>query len=268
MPVFLLCCSRTGSTLLRYIIDSHPDVVCPPEFHIVNLAGSLLQGYQIALSPNGFTSEQDLRNATRDNIRTQLDQFMGQVCRSAGKKRWCEKSVYTSDNIQFINWLYPDARYICLYRNCLDQVASGIETLKDYPTGAEYGFKPFLDKTRPNIESGVANYWLEKTSTAFNIEKTFADQVFRIRYEDVVASKDATFAELFSFLGLDWNRSILDTVFNKSHHLGPGDHKIVNTDRIHANSVGRGHEIDLAKLSNEQIRSINNAHIELGYERL
>src|ERR1700722_838384 len=36
-PAFILTTSRSGSTLLRFIIDSHPDFVCPPE---TNLAGA------------------------------------------------------------------------------------------------------------------------------------------------------------------------------------------------------------------------------------
>jgi hypothetical protein len=30
-PVFVLTASRSGSTLLRFILDSHHDLACPPE---------------------------------------------------------------------------------------------------------------------------------------------------------------------------------------------------------------------------------------------
>jgi Sulfotransferase family len=33
-PVFVLCMSRSGSTLLRLILDTHPDLACPPETNI------------------------------------------------------------------------------------------------------------------------------------------------------------------------------------------------------------------------------------------
>jgi hypothetical protein len=33
-PTFILATSRSGSTLLRFIIDSHPDFACPPETQV------------------------------------------------------------------------------------------------------------------------------------------------------------------------------------------------------------------------------------------
>src|SRR4051812_31229152 len=37
-PVFLIGCPRSGTTLLRMILDSHPNVACPPEsFFLLDL---------------------------------------------------------------------------------------------------------------------------------------------------------------------------------------------------------------------------------------
>jgi hypothetical protein len=33
-PIFVLTVARSGSTLLRFILDSHPDLACPPETNI------------------------------------------------------------------------------------------------------------------------------------------------------------------------------------------------------------------------------------------
>jgi len=30
-PVFVLCNGGSGSTLLRFVLDAHPDLACPPE---------------------------------------------------------------------------------------------------------------------------------------------------------------------------------------------------------------------------------------------
>ncbi|MFN2568680.1 MAG: sulfotransferase [Candidatus Dormibacteria bacterium] len=42
-PIFVVCCSRSGSTLLRYILDTHPLVACPPELHVAQLCRRLLR---------------------------------------------------------------------------------------------------------------------------------------------------------------------------------------------------------------------------------
>jgi hypothetical protein len=30
-PLFVLCMGRSGSTLLRFLLDAHPELACPPE---------------------------------------------------------------------------------------------------------------------------------------------------------------------------------------------------------------------------------------------
>jgi hypothetical protein len=40
-PVFVLCMGRTGSTLLRFLLDAHPDLACPPETNVSALCGQL-----------------------------------------------------------------------------------------------------------------------------------------------------------------------------------------------------------------------------------
>ena len=33
-PVFVLCSGRSGLTLLRFLLDAHPDLACPPEMKL------------------------------------------------------------------------------------------------------------------------------------------------------------------------------------------------------------------------------------------
>ena len=33
-PVFVLCNGRSGSTLLRFLLDGHPELACPPETNL------------------------------------------------------------------------------------------------------------------------------------------------------------------------------------------------------------------------------------------
>ena len=40
-PVFVLCTSRSGSTLLRFVLDAHPDLACPPEMKLPNVLAQL-----------------------------------------------------------------------------------------------------------------------------------------------------------------------------------------------------------------------------------
>ena len=42
-PILVLCNARSGSTLLRYLLDTHPDIAAPPETPLGALCASLVQ---------------------------------------------------------------------------------------------------------------------------------------------------------------------------------------------------------------------------------
>ena len=46
-PVFILTGSRSGSTLLRFILDTHPEFACPPETMITAACVALLRSWDI-----------------------------------------------------------------------------------------------------------------------------------------------------------------------------------------------------------------------------
>ena len=40
-PVLVLCAAQPGSTLLRFMLDSHPDLARPPETNLAVMAGQM-----------------------------------------------------------------------------------------------------------------------------------------------------------------------------------------------------------------------------------
>lgn len=59
-PIFVLCYARSGSTLLRYILDTHPEIVAPPELHLLTAARQLAWVFQhTAQVPSAEGSEAD-----------------------------------------------------------------------------------------------------------------------------------------------------------------------------------------------------------------
>ncbi|MGH9939155.1 MAG: sulfotransferase, partial [Blastocatellia bacterium] len=41
-PIFILSCPRSGSTLLRYVVDTHPEICCPVELRFGALCERLV----------------------------------------------------------------------------------------------------------------------------------------------------------------------------------------------------------------------------------
>src|SRR4051794_22780331 len=97
-PIFILCHPRSGSTLMRYILDTHEDICCPPELHLGRLAEQLIRINSILYERNPRYSDPALLDEkVHACVRQGLEEIMGRVCREYEKKQWCEKSVTTVD---------------------------------------------------------------------------------------------------------------------------------------------------------------------------
>ncbi len=268
-PTFVLCFSRTGSTLLRYVLDTHPLLGCPPEFHVGRVGKTLKRTYKIILDEERFEDEQALEDFAIERVREHFDAMFNRYLHNRGKQAWCEKSVFSIDHLGLIRRLFPEARFVCLYRNCLDMVASGLEVLRRFdPSGQRYGFNTYLEQTRPLAEAGLADYWIDKTQRVLDAERELGGRAYRIEYEDLTAKSQATVPGLFEFLGVEYDPTLLDNVFQEKHVQGPGDPKIRQAQEIHVRSVGRGHAVSRVKIGADRVRRINELHAQLGYPEL
>lgn len=259
-PVFVLSHERSGSTLLRYIIDTHPQVCSPAHLHLGQLCRSL---YTSVL----FSLGQMFDEATRERLvaaetRRIIDDLMGRYTKAKGKQTWCEK---TTENLQYVRILhdvFPDARYICLYRNCMDVVHSSIEC-------SRWGFMPelapYVQKRPENIVAAMVESWVEKTGILLEFEQAHASQCFRIKYETLVAEPSQTLAAMFAALGLDWDDELLSAVFSTPHDQGSGDQKILFTKKVNTDSIGRGSTIARDNIPAELLVRMNSLLAQLEY---
>jgi protein-tyrosine sulfotransferase len=145
-PVFVLCMGRSGSTLLRLILDTHPDLACPPETNIPALCSqlavvwSLIEGAPLSLQRGDAPPA--IPDAAIAGIRTTMDLMTVPYLERRGKKRYCDKSLGTARFAELLTRIYPAARFICLFRHPLDMISSGLEAC---PWGLNgYGFDPYI----------------------------------------------------------------------------------------------------------------------------
>ena len=103
--MFVVTLARSGSTLLRYLLDSHPDVVSPPE---LNLSGMLqhtaalwtsvdlaLGNLLIGVDPMPAMSPEVTRKA-----RKVVDDVMATFAEAEGASVFCDKSLTTVDHLR------------------------------------------------------------------------------------------------------------------------------------------------------------------------
>ena len=117
-PVFILSCYRTGSTLMRYIFDTHPDVYSPPEVSLGQAATHLAH---LEAGLNGFKLDparlDQLPAESVAGIRAVLGGRMDAATARHGKRLWCEKSPSNLAFLGLLRLVFPEARFVCLYRH-------------------------------------------------------------------------------------------------------------------------------------------------------
>jgi putative sterol carrier protein len=182
-----------------------------------------------------------------------------------GKYKWCEKTTLNIDYLSILNNIFPDGKFICLYRNCLDVINSCINR-------SSWGFMPELTpyvKNNPdNFVAAMAESWLEKNQKLFSFEQQHQDQCFRLTYESLVTEPNRILSSLFEFLGFEWDAQLLDKVFITHHDYGDGDTKILFAEKISQSSIGKGGRIPLSKLQEDLSRKIDILHNALGYQSI
>lgn len=267
-PVFILTSSRSGSTLLRFILDSHPDLACPPETNITGAALHLLRSWSVLEQASGqeraASASTPVPVPVVDSVRTTLDFAYGRYLERHGKTRWCDKSLETPMYTSILRALYPKARFLCLYRHCMDVIASGIEIS---PWGLSgFGFSAYAAQNPGNSVEAIASYWADCSSLIMKYERDNSDRCYRIRYEDLVADPESVTARIFSFLRVTQCPGITQACFETPHdERGPADEKIWFTNRVSASSVGSGRRIPAALISHPTLSSVNGLLADLGY---
>ena len=267
-PVFVLCNGRSGSTLLRFLLDAHPDLACPPETNLPSLCGqlatvwSLIEGAPLAAKRGDEPPV--IPDAAIAGVRQTMDQMLGSYLSRRGKKRYCDKSLGTARLADLLMRIYPDARFLCLYRHPMDVIASGIEAC---PWGLNgYGFDPYIADTPGNSVMALARFWADSVSITLAAEESFPDHSHRVYYEDITVASEDVAAGVFEFLGAAPAPGVSESCFSSQRErFGPGDHKIWFTSSITDSSVGRGWAIPIGMIAPPLLATINELCDKLGY---
>jgi hypothetical protein len=268
-PVFILTASRSGSTLLRFILDTHPDFACPPETMITAACVSLLQSWDILENAGSgaqrlVTEPARLPDQALDTVRDTVDRLYASYLARRGRPRWCDKSLDSLYNAELLAQLYPQARFVCLYRHCMDVIASGAEVC---PWGvSRFGFDAYVARHPGNTVAAIGNYWADCVGAMLHFEDRQPGRCHRVRYEDLVTAPEEVTADLLSFLGAAPMPGITATCFSTPHDGdGPGDEKIWFTTKVSAETIGRGVKVPADALAGPMRAEINDALANLGY---
>lgn len=219
-PGFIIGVYRSGTTLLRYVLDSHPHIAVPPESNFLNGVAALWgdEWYRKGLLGVGVDD---------DGLRQRLKAFAGDIfddyARAKGKRRWFDKTPSYVDILPALHDIFgAECRYIMLYRHGLD-VANSMATM--HGNDVERGpARRFAERFPASARLTNACYWAEQCEKMLAFEAAHPEQCFRIHYEDYSSEPARYLPPLFEFLGEAWDPTVLE-FYARQHDHGLQDFK-------------------------------------------
>ena len=224
-PIFILGCQRSGTSLMRRILDSHSNIACPPESaFIVQLA----RVYEIKRALQGLIDMGFSEADVLEQMRIFTSHFFEQYAISKGKQRWADKTAHYVNHADTIDLMFKGkVLYIGIIRHGLDVAYS----LRDFDWGV---LTPYLAN---GTEKPIATvrFWRDQNIKLLNFRDRVKDRFHLVRYEELTTQPRRVLKAVFEFLDEPWEEAILN-YNNFEHDSGFEDPKISNYKEIKPNS--------------------------------
>ncbi|HEY1707503.1 MAG TPA: sulfotransferase [Rhizomicrobium sp.] len=200
-PIFIGGVPRSGTTLLRVILDSHPNIFCGTELRVIQgLAQLWRNAWDSAADPLRAAYGIDA-DTFRAIFRDLILSFLKPAWDRSGKPRLAEKTPSNFLAFAELRLLFPDSPLIHIIRDGRDVVTSRIERDLD--------LAPDIDPVA--IAALRARNWAEAMAMRARLleDAHFTTHYFEVRYEDLVREPWRELARLFAFLGEPFDERVL-----------------------------------------------------------
>lgn len=264
--ILILGCPRSGTTLLRRLLGTHPNIACPGETGLFRACAAFLNqetsgvGVEIGVLPGlgyaGFeTSDIILK------LRKFAFAFMEDFADREGKPRWLEKDAFNSFHIRRIEQLCEEEiKYICIVRHGLD-VAPSIQELCNKSESAILDIHQYLIQYKRPMEA-FTKLWVDVNSEIKALQERRPQQTILIKYEDLVSKPEIVIGKILEFLDEPIPDDLISKASNSVGHVGLGDWKTYSREEIDSTSVHRWQSLHpyliarMAGIANPTLKSL------------
>jgi Sulfotransferase family len=226
-PVFVLGVRRSGTTLLRLILDRSPGIAIPDESYFIP---QLAHRHRVSVDRDAFL--EDLRrlptlvrwDLSADEVAPLLRPGMtigdavsavfAAYAAKHGKPRWGDKTPAYMRHLSLLERLFPDALFVHLIRDGRDVALSllGLDGGVLARTGAN-----------PETAAGVACQWATEIRDARALGRRVGpSRYLEVLYEDLVQEPGPTVEAICAFTGLLFEPAMLEPsqaeIAERPHH--------------------------------------------------
>jgi len=217
MPILMIGIQRSGSNLLRLMLNELPEIAAPHPPHILQRMMPLESRYGDLSQKKAFSllvddvcrlvecnpvpwegvvldRENVAARCGKPNLVAVFGAVYDVMAETWGAKTWCCKSLANIHYLPEIEDYFADAKYIYLYRDGRDVATSFSK--------AVVGEKHFYH---------IAKEWNEAQQLALNFRKKVpAKRFFNLSYEDLTTETEEAVRALCEFLGVGYKPSMLE----------------------------------------------------------
>lgn len=224
-PLFILSCPRSGSTLLRLMLNSHSRVLIPNEFPIVNMVSdrfgdndNISRDDALSFVEYLFTfphfMDWKIDKATLETglscdsytRRSLIESVLRSYCSvHGGADLWGDKNIHSLSYVGPIKDMFPNAKFIHIVRDARDVVVS----LKQVP----WLFYKFPKKPLRYLNNiiGGAYTWNDGLDLLNEcVAGIGSDNFLEIRYEDLLSQPRSVMQGICSFLGIEFEEGMFE----------------------------------------------------------
>lgn len=214
-PVFILGMYRSGSTLVEQILAGHSRIQPAGELDLVAELARRIPRYP-----------QSVASADEATIAAWRQFYLNGIPSSAGQGPLVtDKRPDNFLHIELIKTLFPDAKIVHTRRNRLDNLVS----LHFLHLSADMAYALDL--------RDAAHWYAQHERLMAHWKSVYPDDIFELDYDELVRSPRPVIERLLTFLGLEWEDSVLD--FSRTSRPVKTASVWQVRQKLHARSSGR-----------------------------
>jgi hypothetical protein len=215
-PIFIIGTERSGTNLLRLILNSHSSIAVPHPPHIMKFFDPLVSSYGDLANDRNFRQlindvcrmvelhpypweikperERVFLHAQDRSLISIYFAIYDQYLEFTGKKRWACKSTFMIEHVAEILRYYPDARFIYMVRDGRDVAVSAKSSIFNH-------FHVYYSARRWKREQQAGLSWLSGLPPK---------QIMLLKYENLITDPASVTESICGFLGERFEERMLE----------------------------------------------------------